>query len=86
MIQIMSDAPDNRPEVLISRKEYYEDFKVRLQICNREFTEFVVEVGNFVNWTKPHVSRAIDAVKNKIEGTNPEVAQVSQNSDEDRVE
>ena len=86
MIQIMSDAPDNRPEVLISRKEYYEDFKVRLQIHNREFTEFVVEVGNFVNWTKPHVSRAIDAVKNKIEGTNPEVAQVSQNSDEDRVE
>ena len=45
MIQIMSDAPDNRPEVLISRKEYYEDFKVRLQIHNREFTEFVVEVG-----------------------------------------
>jgi len=86
MIQIMSDAPDNRPEVLISRKEYYEDFKVRLQIHNREFTEFVVEVGNFVNWTKPHVSRAIDAVKNKIEGTNPEVAQVSQKSDEDRVE
>ena len=42
MIQIMSDAPDNRPEVLISRKEYYEDFKVRLQIHNREFTEFVV--------------------------------------------
>ena len=86
MIQIMSDAPDNRPEVLISRKEYYEDFKVRLQIHNREFTEFVVEVGNFVNWTKPHVSRAIDAVKNKIEGTNTEVAQVSQKSDEDRVE
>ena len=86
MIQIMSDAPDNRPEVLISRKEYYKDFKVRLQIHNREFTEFVVEVGNFVNWTKPHVSRAIDAVKNKIEGTNPEVAQVSQKSDEDRVE
>lgn len=86
MIQIMSDAPDNRPEVLISRKEYYEDFKVRLQIHNREFTEFVVEVGNFVNWTKPHVSRAIDAVKNKIEGTNPEVAQVSQKSDEDGVE
>ena len=86
MIQIMSDAPDNRPEVLISRKEYYEDFKVRLQIHNREFTEFVVEVGNFVNWTKPHVSRAIDAVKNKIEGTNPEVAQVSQKSEEDRVE
>ena len=86
MIQIMSDAPDNRPEVLISRKEYYEDFKVRLQIHNREFTEFVVDVGNFVNWTKPHVSRAIDAVKNKIEGTNPEVAQVSQKSDEDRVE
>ena len=86
MIQIMSDAPDNRPEVLISRKEYYEDFKVRLQIHNREFTEFVVEVVNFVNWTKPHVSRAIDAVKNKIEGTNPEVAQVSQKSDEDRVE
>ena len=86
MIQIMSDAPDNRPEVLISRKEYYEDFKVRLQIHNREFTEFVVEVGNFVNWTKPHLSRAIDAVKNKIEGTNPEVAQVSQKSDEDRVE
>ena len=86
MIKIMSDAPDNRPEVLISRKEYYEDFKVRLQIHNREFTEFVVEVGNFVNWTKPHVSRAIDAVKNKIEGTNPEVAQVSQKSDEDRVE
>ena len=86
MIQIMSDAPDNRPEVLISRKEYYEDFKVRLQIHNREFTEFVVEVGNFVHWTKPHVSRAIDAVKNKIEGTNPEVAQVSQKSDEDRVE
>ena len=86
MIQIMSDAPDERPEVLISRKEYYEDFKVRLQIHNREFTEFVVEVGNFVNWTKPHVSRAIDAVKNKIEGTNPEVAQVSQKSDEDGVE
>ena len=86
MIQIMSDAPDNRPEVLISRKEYYEDFKVRLQIHNREFTEFVVEVGNFVNWTKPHVSRAIDAVKNKIEGTDSEVAQVSQKSDEDRVE
>ena len=86
MIQIMSDAPDNRPEVLISRKEYYEDFKVRLQIHNREFTEFVVEDGNFVNCTKPHVSRAIDAVKNKIEGTNPEVAQVSQKSDEDRVE
>ena len=83
MIQIMSDT---RPEPLISRKEYYEDFKVRLQIHNREFTEFVVEVGNFVNWTKPHVSRAIDAVKNKIEGTNPEVAQVSQKSDEDRVE
>ena len=70
MIQIMSDAPDNRPEVLISRKEYYEDFKVRLQIQNREFTEFVVEVGNFVNWTKPHVSRAIDAVKNKIKLAN----------------
>ena len=86
MIQIMSDAPDNRPEVLISRKEYYEDFKVRLQIHNREFTEFVVEVGNFVNWTKPHVSRAIAAVKNKIEGTNPEVAQVSQNSDKSDVE
>ena len=77
---------DTRPEPLISRKEYYEDFKVRLQIHNREFTEFVVEVGNFVNWTKPHVKSMISTVKNKIDGTNPEVAQVSQKSEEDRVE
>ena len=83
MIQIMSDT---RPEPLISRKEYYEDFKVRLQIHNREFTEFVVEVGNFVNWTKPHVKSMISTVKNKIDGTNPELARASQHSDEDRVE
>ena len=77
---------DTRPEPLISRKEYYEDFKVRLQIHNKEFTEFVVEAGNFVNWTKPHVKSMISTVKNKIDGTNPELAQSSQNSDEDRVE
>ena len=28
----------------------------------------------------------ISTVKNKIDGTNPELAQSSQNSDEDRVE
>ncbi len=82
----MTDAPDERPEVLINRKQYYEDFKVRLRIHNREFTEFVVEVGNFVNWTKPHVSRVITDIKNRIEGTKTEVAQGSQNSADDRVE
>tara|TARA_B100000427_G_C15422363_1_gene556980 strand:- start:456 stop:704 length:249 start_codon:yes stop_codon:yes gene_type:complete len=82
----MTDAPDERPEVLINRKQYYEDFKVRLRIHNREFTEFVVEVGNFVNWTKPHVKSFVDDIKNRIEGTKTEVAQGSQNSADDRVE
>ena len=82
----MTDAPDERPEVLINRKQYYEDFKVRLRIHNREFTEFVVEVGNFVNWTKPHVKSFVDDIKNRIEGTKTEVAQGSQNSDSDGVE
>jgi len=82
----MTDAPDERPEVLINRKQYYEDFKVRLRIHNREFTEFVVEVGNFVNWTKPHVKSFVDDIKNRIEGTEGKVAQGSQNSDSDGVE
>ena len=51
-----------RPEPLISRKQYYEDFKVRLQIHNAEFSEIVVEVGNFINWTKPHLERVRTAV------------------------
>ena len=82
----MTDAPDERPEVLINRKQYYEDFKVRLRIHNREFTEFVVEVGNFVNWTKPHVKSFVDDIKNRIEGAEGKVAQGSQNSDSDGVE
>ena len=57
-------------------RKYFRCQRVRLRIHNAEFSEFVVEVGNFINWTKPHLERVRTAVVAQYDKLAPSTDQV----------
>ena len=58
----------NRPvEPKISLEEYVSDFKVRMQINNYEVMEFLEDCKKFYNTVSPHVVKAFNYSKEKIE-------------------
>jgi len=58
----------NRPvEPKISLEEYVSDFKVRMQINNYEVMEFLEDCKKFYNVVSPHMVKAFNYSKEKIE-------------------
>ncbi len=54
-------------EPKISLEEYVSDFKVRMQINNYEVMEFLEDCKKFYNTVSPHVVKAFNYSKEKIE-------------------
>ena len=60
-------APTRPAEPKISLEEYVSDFKVRMQINNYEVMEFLEDCKKFYNTVSPHVVKAFNYSKEKIE-------------------
>ena len=54
-------------EPKISLEEYVSDFKVRMQINNYEVMEFLEDCKKFYNTVSPHMVKAFNYSKEKIE-------------------
>ena len=60
-------APNRPEEPKISLEEYITDFKIRMQINNYEVMEFLEDCKRWYNLASPHVVKAFNYSKEKIE-------------------
>ena len=60
-------APTRPAEPKITLEEYISDFKVRMQINNYEVMEFLEDCKRWYNLASPHVVKAFNYSKEKIE-------------------
>jgi len=61
----MTDTPELKEETpkLITREEYIQDIKNRVNLFKKEFNAFVEDVKKLVDFLKPYVVKTVDTVK-----------------------
>ena len=61
----MTDTPEQKEETpkLITREEYIQDIKTRVNLFKKEFNAFVEDVKKLVDFLKPYVVKTVDTVK-----------------------
>ena len=61
----MTDTPELKEETpkLITREEYIQDIKTRVNLFKKEFNAFVEDVKKLVDFLKPYVVKTVDTVK-----------------------
>ena len=61
----MTDTPEQKEETpkLITREEYIQDIKTRVNLFKKEFNAFVEDVKKLIDFLKPYVVKTVDTVK-----------------------
>ena len=61
----MTDTPELKEETpkLITREEYIQDIKTRVNLFKKEFNAFVEDVKKLIDFLKPYVVKTVDTVK-----------------------
>tara|TARA_R100000458_G_C8032830_1_gene87579 strand:- start:268 stop:492 length:225 start_codon:yes stop_codon:yes gene_type:complete len=61
----MTDKPEQKEETpkLITKEEYIQDIKTRVNLFKKEFNAFVEDVKKLVDFLKPYVVKTVDTVK-----------------------
>ena len=61
----MTDTPEQKEETpkLITREEYIQDIKTRVNLFKKEFNAFLEVVKKLIDFLKPYVLKTVDTVK-----------------------
>jgi hypothetical protein len=61
----MTDTPEQKEETpkLITREEYIQDIKTRVNLFKKEFNAFLEDVKKLIDFLKPYVVKTVDTVK-----------------------
>ena len=61
----MTDTPEQKEETpkLISREEYIQDIKTRVNLFKKEFNAFLEDVKKLIDFLNPYVLKTVDTVK-----------------------
>jgi len=61
----MTDTPEQKEETpkLITREEYIQDIKTRVNLFKKEFNAFLEDVKKLIDFLKPYVLKTVDTVK-----------------------
>ena len=61
----MTDTPELKEETpkLITREEYIQDIKTRVNLFKKEFNAFVEDVKKLIDFIKPYIVKAVDKIK-----------------------
>jgi len=64
----MTDTPEQKEETpkLISREEYIQDIKTRVNLFKKEFNAFLEDVKKLIDFLKPSIVKIIDTTKELV--------------------
>jgi len=64
----MTDTPEQKEETpkLISREEYIQDIKTRVNLFKKEFNAFLEDVKKLIDFLKPYIVKTIDTTKELV--------------------